>query len=64
MEADVEIETLATALEREHREIDEGIAEFTATVRGENPDGEPLLRAILALRRHVYLEEASFSFAA
>lgn len=58
MEADVEIETLAAALEREHREIDEGIAEFTATVQGENPDREPLLRAIRALRRHIYLEEA------
>lgn len=53
----MEIKTLATALEREHREIDEGIAEFTVTVRGENPDREPLLRAILALRRHTLLAE-------
>lgn len=58
VEADVQIETLAAALEREHREIDGGIAEYTATVRGENPHREPLLRAIRALRRHIYLEEA------
>ena len=45
-------ETLATALEREHHEIDEGLAAFRS-------DGEAarLRDAVSALRRHVYLEE-------
>ena len=49
----MEIETLAMALEREHQEIDAGIAAFTASpgIR------QPLTRAIRALRRHIYLEE-------
>lgn len=48
---------LATALTREHREIDSGIEEFVAGVdRGEFP-GQPLQRALTALRRHIYLEE-------
>ena len=46
-------ELLAAALEREHREIDEGIAAFTASPA----DRRPLTRAIRALRRHIYLEE-------
>jgi hypothetical protein len=46
-------ESLATALEREHREIDAGIAAFTAAPQ----DPRPLLTAIRALRRHIYLEE-------
>jgi len=46
-------ESLAAALEREHHEIDEGIAAFAASPR--NP--QPLARAIRALRRHIYLEE-------
>jgi len=46
-------ESLAAALEREHHEIDEGIAAFAASPR--NP--QPLARAIQALRRHIYLEE-------
>jgi iron-sulfur cluster repair protein YtfE (RIC family) len=46
-------QSLAAALEREHHEIDAGIASFTAA-----PDApEPLVRAIRALRRHIYLEE-------
>ena len=49
----MEIETLAMALEREHQEIDAGIAAFTAAPG--NP--QPLTRAIRALRRHIYLEE-------
>ena len=49
----METESLAVALEREHHEIDAGIAAFTA-VPG-NP--QPLTRAIQALRRHIYLEE-------
>jgi iron-sulfur cluster repair protein YtfE (RIC family) len=49
----MEIESLAAALQREHREIDEGIAAFTAAPG----DPEPLTRAVRALRRHIYLEE-------
>jgi iron-sulfur cluster repair protein YtfE (RIC family) len=49
----MEIESLAAALEREHHEIDAGIAAFTAAPG--NP--QPLTRAIRALRRHIYLEE-------
>jgi hemerythrin-like domain-containing protein len=44
----MEIETLAKALEREHREIDAGI---------EAGDERSLPGAIQALRRHIYLEE-------
>ncbi|WP_446664770.1 hemerythrin domain-containing protein [Flexivirga sp. B27] len=48
---------LATALTREHREIDSGIEEFVAgTERGE-VRAQPLLGAMTALRRHIYLEE-------
>jgi hemerythrin-like domain-containing protein len=47
-------ETLAAALEREHREIDEGIEAFTASG---GQDTGPLKRALDALRRHIYLEE-------
>jgi regulator of cell morphogenesis and NO signaling len=46
-------ESLAEALEREHHEIDDGIAAFAAAPH----DPQPLARAILALRRHIYLEE-------
>jgi iron-sulfur cluster repair protein YtfE (RIC family) len=49
----MEIESLAAALEREHHEIDAGIAAFTASPE----DPRPLTRAIRALRRHIYLEE-------
>lgn len=51
----MEIETLAAALEREHREIDEGIAAFTSGSQAGNE--QSLFRAIHALRRHIYLEE-------
>jgi hemerythrin-like domain-containing protein len=54
---DVETKSLAADLEREHREIDEGIEAFRA---GEGPgdrDCQALLRAIGALRRHIYFEE-------
>ncbi|HLT10580.1 MAG TPA: hemerythrin domain-containing protein [Micromonosporaceae bacterium] len=50
-------ESLAVALEREHREIDEGIAEFTAALAAGVVEADPLLRASQALRRHIYLEE-------
>lgn len=46
-------ESLAAALEREHREIDDGIAAFSASPA----DTRPLRGAIGALRRHIYLEE-------
>jgi hemerythrin-like domain-containing protein len=49
----MEIGSLAAALEREHHEIDEGIAAFSASPE----DPRPLTRAIGALRRHIYLEE-------
>ena len=45
--------SLAAALEREHHEIDQGLAAFTAAPW----DRRPLRRAIGALRRHIYLEE-------
>lgn len=45
-------ETLAAALEREHREIDTGIAEYVG-----GKDLNALQRAMAALRRHIYLEE-------
>jgi iron-sulfur cluster repair protein YtfE (RIC family) len=49
----METEPLAATLEREHHEIDEGIAAFAASA------GDPrlLTRAIRVLRRHIYLEE-------
>lgn len=53
----METESLATALEREHREIDEGIEAFTAGSPSGHRDRQPLTRAIHALRRHIYLEE-------
>jgi hemerythrin-like domain-containing protein len=49
--------TLATALEREHREIDAGIEAFLASLADGQPRPEPLVRAMQALRRHIYLEE-------
>jgi hemerythrin-like domain-containing protein len=47
----METETLAGALEREHREIDAGIEAVTSG------DAGALSGAIEALRRHIYLEE-------
>ena len=46
-------DSLAAALQREHQEIDEGLAAFTAAPH----DPQPLKRAIQALRRHIFLEE-------
>jgi hypothetical protein len=45
--------TLATALEREHREIDAGIEAFLASLADGQPRPEPLVRAMQALRRHI-----------
>ncbi|TDB90361.1 hemerythrin domain-containing protein [Actinomadura sp. 7K534] len=50
-------EALSAALEREHREIDEGIESFTAALAEGRGDGVPLKRALEGLRRHIYLEE-------
>ncbi len=49
--------TLSELLEREHHEIDAGIEEFSAGVAAGGSSTEPLLRALAALRRHIYLEE-------
>ena len=50
---DMSTDSLAAALEREHHEIDDGIAKFAAAPG----DQQPLVHAIQALRRHIYLEE-------
>ena len=50
-------DTLAAALEREHREIDRGIEAFLVGRAEGQPQTEPLARAIEALRRHIFLEE-------
>ena len=50
---DMSTDSLAATLEREHHEIDDGIAKFAAAPG----DQQPLVRAIRALRRHIYLEE-------
>ena len=49
--------TLSAALEREHRDIDGGIEEFSSGLSHGDTDPDPLLRAMLGLRRHIYLEE-------
>ncbi|MGH3183376.1 MAG: hemerythrin domain-containing protein [Streptosporangiaceae bacterium] len=51
--AGMEISSLAVALEREHHQIDDGVAAFAAAPG----DLQPLARTIGALRRHIYLEE-------
>lgn len=53
----MEHDTLAAALEREHREIDGGIEAFLAGDAAGAGGAEPLLRALDALRRHIHLEE-------
>ena len=47
-------ETLAEALEREHREIDAALARFTEAPQERAAE---FTRAAAALRRHIYLEE-------
>lgn len=49
--------TLGAALEREHRDIDGGIEEFTEQLERGTYDPDPLLHAMNGLRRHIYLEE-------
>ena len=49
--------TLASALEREHREIDQALESYLAG-RDDDPGRiESLTRTMTALRRHIYLEE-------
>lgn len=50
-------DTLAAALEREHREIDEGIEAFLAAATEGQSRTESLSKAMAALRRHIFLEE-------
>lgn len=53
-------ETLADALEREHREIDEGLEAFADSRGTGEPDTAALAQAVAGLRRHIYLEEEMF----
>ena len=45
------------ALEREHREIDAGLAEFRRLLGQGESRSEPLQDACRALRRHIFIEE-------
>lgn len=49
--------TLSAALEQEHHDIDGGIEEFSSGLKHGETDPAPLLKAMQALRRHIYLEE-------
>lgn len=53
----MEVEALSAVLEREHRQVDEGIDAFTSALAEGTADTSPLKRATEALRRHIYLEE-------
>lgn len=53
----MELGVLGAALEREHREIDEGIGRFGAAGLDDRERIDSLQRAVDALRRHIYLEE-------
>ena len=53
----MESELVSTLLEREHVEIDAGIVEYSDGLSRGSADPAPLLRAMEALRRHIYLEE-------
>jgi hemerythrin-like domain-containing protein len=53
----MEAGTLATALEREHWEIDEAIDRYSADPAEGGGRVETLTGAMSALRRHIYLEE-------
>jgi iron-sulfur cluster repair protein YtfE (RIC family) len=50
-------EVLSVVLEREHHEIDSGIAAFIEKLDGGGVQPELLSVALEALRRHIYLEE-------
>lgn len=49
--------SLAEAFTREHHEIDAGIETYLASDGEPAQRTRPLLRALAALRRHIYLEE-------
>lgn len=49
--------TLSAALEREHQEVDTGIASFLAKLAAGSVDADALRGTLAALRRHIYLEE-------
>ncbi len=50
-------QSLATALEKEHEDIDAGIEAFTTGLAGGTPPVDTMLAALAAHRRHIYLEE-------
>lgn len=50
-------DTLAAALEREHREIDQGIEAYLTGAAGREARIGSLTAAMTALRRHIFLEE-------
>lgn len=53
----MELESVAAALEREHREVDIAIEGFAAGPAMRDRDHRALRTAIQALRRHIYIEE-------
>jgi iron-sulfur cluster repair protein YtfE (RIC family) len=53
----MELESIADLLEREHHDIDAGIARVAAAASPADSDPEPLVTAMAKLRRHIYLEE-------
>ncbi len=57
MDAQELVETLSAALQREHHEIDEGLATLTTDAGPDGQDPAAVMEAIHALRRHIYLEE-------
>ncbi|MQA00664.1 MAG: hemerythrin domain-containing protein [Dehalococcoidia bacterium] len=59
-EAHMQQQTPAGVLEREHRDIDEGLTRFTEDLARGEWRPEPLEVAARALRRHIYLEEELF----
>lgn len=57
MSPDSRPQTLAEALEREHREIDQAIEAYLESADEAGARVESLTQAMAALRRHIYLEE-------
>lgn len=53
----METETLRAVLEREHQEIDAGVEPVTGQGTVDADQRQALLRAMVALRRHIYAEE-------
>ncbi|MDG3012028.1 hemerythrin domain-containing protein [Rhodococcus sp. D2-41] len=50
-------QTLGAALEREHREIDGDVEKFVTAIGAGETRIDALGRAMVSLRRHIYLEE-------